>query len=511
MAGGMIHHPSESTEHFSILRHSHGLVFYQGTSTSVAISIFADTPLPSNRTLWLKPKSSSGSAKNRATFRKQTNDLLDVTPAVSVNVEQVNPSDERAWHRDIIEFERRTRRGPRSKHHIQETDVIRIPADAGDGYFQLVLCVGDKEEALCISPPFRILSVSTQMGGISGAHWSTLPLEVGAMALSMAAWNKVGAATILPLKLMAKNKASPHMPAGATAMTAHAGKAQKAGKLLYGASGAGGRVAAEVAAFNSSYNDEREGPFTPAFKIDDDYESGPKHPFPICFTARCDVDNRVWPERHILPMLQLLNVPDMATYKLSGYYFGWCKVAPEQSEEGGRRKKRHHWSQAVIVVSPIEIEKLDRVTMSRANQKEVHIQILSDGKQVPLNTEVNVEVSGCLRPWDQELEHMLVMDMNEGEEVAFETAAINEMSDINLTQIILDLPAWNPDARAKEEDSEPKPKAHGIDRVKQEYTDKRLAVQKKIDQVPLHKVGVRMPVDRMRDKSVVLNGYYIER
>lgn len=514
LAGGMIHHPSESTEHFSILRHSHGLVFYQGTSTSVAISVFADSPLPSNRTVWLKPKSSSGSSKNRATFRKQTDDLLDVTPAVAVNVEQVNPSDERAWHRDIVEFERRTRRGPRSKHRIRETDVIRIPVDAGDGYFKLVLCAGEKEklETLCVSPPFRILSVSTQMGGVSGAHWSTLPLEIGAMALSIAAWNKVGAATILPLKMVAKNKTSPFMPAGATA---HAGKAGKAGKLLYGASGASDRVAAEVAAFNSSYDDEREDPFTPAFKIDDDYESGPKTPFPIRFSACCDVDNRVWPERHIMPMLQLIKVPDIATYKLSGYYFGWYKVSPEQIKDDGKRKRRHHWLQAVIVVSPIDIEKLDLVTMSRANQKEVHIQILSDCQHAPpINTEITVEVSGCLRPWDQELEQILAMDMKEGEEVAFETAAINEMSDINLTQIILDLPAWSPEAsKGKEEDeeSEPKAKLHGIERVKQEYTEKRLKVQKKIDQVPLHKVSVRMPVDRMRDKSVVLNGYYVER
>ncbi|KAA8574158.1 hypothetical protein EYC84_005673 [Monilinia fructicola] len=45
-AGGIIARPSESTRHFSILRHSHGLVFYQGCSTTLAISIFSDAPLP---------------------------------------------------------------------------------------------------------------------------------------------------------------------------------------------------------------------------------------------------------------------------------------------------------------------------------------------------------------------------------------------------------------------------------------------------------------------------------
>jgi len=89
---------------------------------------------------------------------------------------------------------------------------------------------------------------------------------------------------------------------------------------------------------------------------------------------------------------------------------------------------------------------------------------------------------------------------------------INEMSDITLTQTILDEPAWGPGAGLEQkEDAEPKPKTHGMERVKQEYTEKRLAVQRKIDQIPLHKVGVRMPVDRMRDKSVVRNGFYIRR
>lgn len=86
-------------------------------------------------------------------------------------MDQINPSDERAWQRDILQFEKKTRRGPRSTHVLQETDVVRIPADAGDGYFQLMLCGDDEEEMLCMSPAFRILSVSTNMGAISGSNW----------------------------------------------------------------------------------------------------------------------------------------------------------------------------------------------------------------------------------------------------------------------------------------------------------------------------------------------------
>lgn len=66
LAGGLIHHPSQSTKHYSILRHSYGLVFYQGTTTSLAISIFADAPLPPERTIWLQSKGWTGKAGMRA-------------------------------------------------------------------------------------------------------------------------------------------------------------------------------------------------------------------------------------------------------------------------------------------------------------------------------------------------------------------------------------------------------------------------------------------------------------
>jgi hypothetical protein len=159
----------------------------------------------------------------------------------------------------------------------------------------------------------------------------------------------VGSA-FLPAKLAVEGKADPYMPASA-------GKARMAGKLAYQATGASDMVGTELAAFNSRYNEERDGIFTPVWKIDDDYESGPKHPYPIRFVARCEVGNSA--DRHIMPMMKLLKVPEVATYKLSGHYFGWCSYAPDGLEKKGRVQKRHHWSQAVIVVSPINIDNLD--------------------------------------------------------------------------------------------------------------------------------------------------------
>jgi hypothetical protein len=427
---------------------------------------------------------------------------MNVTPEVEVEVDQINPSDERAWQRDIDDFQRRKRRGPHAKHVLRETSVVRIPPEAGDGYFQLVLGVGEHEEVLCISPVSRLLSISPAMGRITGANWATLPFEAGAMLLTIRARTAIAGA-IMPMKEAAKTKATPYMPV-------HPGKARAAGKLASGA-GAADKIGEQIAEFNSPYNAKREGLFTTALKIDDDYESGPKRPYPIRFNARCEVYRGKFPARHVLPMAKLVDVPEPITYKLSGYYFGWVYISSRRSESRSRRRRQ--WFAAVIAVNPVEIEKLDRVTMARANARNVHVQLLADDqRRLHADDELKVEVFGSLRPWDAELENMLVDDMQAGEEVAFETARINEMRDIELTQLILDVPAWGPEAVSQQEkEAEPNERLHGMDRVKQQYAAKRLAVQKKIDQVPLHKVGVRMPVDRMRDRGIVTNGYFVRR
>jgi hypothetical protein len=89
--------PSCSTNHISILRHSHGLIFYHGLNTSIAISIFASNPLPTTRTLWLQRKSWLGNAGMRVhTATGWNGKWLDVTPEMRVEVGELDPHDERA-------------------------------------------------------------------------------------------------------------------------------------------------------------------------------------------------------------------------------------------------------------------------------------------------------------------------------------------------------------------------------------------------------------------------------
>ncbi|KNG91331.1 LipA and NB-ARC domain protein [Aspergillus nomiae NRRL 13137] len=153
--GGLIAHPTESTRHYTILRHSHGIVFYRGSTTSIAISIFSDTPLPADRTYFLQSRGWTGKTgmKAKALFRL-TDDWLDVTPSFALRANQVSPGDERAWQRDINKF-RKKAPSKLLSHKLRETIVARIPAEAGDGYFQLNLCQSAKKKVLCSSPVFR--------------------------------------------------------------------------------------------------------------------------------------------------------------------------------------------------------------------------------------------------------------------------------------------------------------------------------------------------------------------
>ena len=186
-AGGIIQRPYESTKHITIVRHSHGLVFYQGGSTHVAITIFSDRPIPEGRRLWLQKKGWTGKTGTR----------IDVTPKseAKVEVHQLNESDERAWQRDITMFGKRGPARIREKHIPRETHIIGL-SEAGDGYFLIVLCLGDKKKVLCQSPVFRILSTSTRPACVKGAPIWAIPLEMGfkagATALNLYAKNTVG-------------------------------------------------------------------------------------------------------------------------------------------------------------------------------------------------------------------------------------------------------------------------------------------------------------------------------
>ncbi|KAK0710853.1 hypothetical protein B0H67DRAFT_491087, partial [Lasiosphaeris hirsuta] len=183
-AGGLMPHPTESTKHFTILRHSPALVFYRGPTTSIEITIFsaAKYPLPPDRTIWLQQRGFSGDRGMKLkTLVGATSDWVDVTPAAHARVEEVAPDTERAWQRDIAKAAKRSvkDKGGAKAHIPRETHVVRIPAVSADGYFRLALCSGGvggdasdsapdgnsgnspRRKVLCSSPIFRVASTSS--------------------------------------------------------------------------------------------------------------------------------------------------------------------------------------------------------------------------------------------------------------------------------------------------------------------------------------------------------------
>lgn len=273
-AGGLITHPYESTKHYTILRHSHGLVFYQGTSTTLAVSIFGDTPLPPERTIWLQSKGWTGKTGMRAkAFMGANGNWLNVTPSMCIAADQLKPTDERAWQRDVAHFRKKAKVHCQKNHLLRETAVVRIPAEAGDGYFQLVLCIGEKKKVLCPSPVFRVLSTSASPSSLRGASLSTLPLEIGAMALGTYTRNTVGT-VVSPITSVVQNRVQQYMPSWWI---------RQAATASYDVSGAADKVNTTIDNANGRYDQVRDDSFATVGQVELPIDNGPQAPYPIHF------------------------------------------------------------------------------------------------------------------------------------------------------------------------------------------------------------------------------------
>ncbi|RDW62455.1 hypothetical protein BP6252_11888 [Coleophoma cylindrospora] len=484
-AGGLIHHPSESTKHFSILRHSYGLVFYQGTSTSVVISIFSDAPLQSDRTIWLQNKGWSGkTGMGLRSLVGFNGSWLNVTPTTRATAEQLKPTDERAWQRDIANFLRKAPKNIREYHRLRETIIVRIPVEAEDGYFRLVLCADGTKRVLCPSPVFRILSASTNPSSIRGASLSTLPLEVGAKVVTTIA-NAAIQSRVGPIATAVQNQAQQRMPAWV-------GKAT----TVYDASVAD-RVNSAVNSVNDQYNSIRDTSFNHIGGEYGVYDQGPRNPYPVQFVGRAEPI----PGSLNIPTAILTRVPEMVLHRLHGFYFGWARFSDTKSTEQAFEKQ---WNQAVISVLPVKISELARVRLSDSGKRTVKISLVEDNPDVPPlfdGSQFEVRVLGFLRPH-------LPPDMNIElqPEIEAEAEMLEMINDIMVTQALLGRPAWGPDATSQAEGvGEP------LQRVKSRAVEGRIYGQRLVDSIPLHRAGIRVPVDEIRDKSLGAGGFYIVR
>lgn len=488
--GGLINHPIESSKHFTILRHSHGVAFYHGSTTSVTFSIFSDSPMPPDRTLWLQSRGWTGKTgmRTKALLRLH-NDWLDVTPSVALHSSQVDPTNERAWQRDIARFRQKGPTKVRYAHLLRETVMVRVPIEAGDGYFQLVLCWGKKKNVLCNSPVFRVLSTSAKPSSMRGASLSTLPLELGALILGSQA-RSVVEAIASPVKSVAEDNIKPYEPS--TVKT-------KAAKTAYSMSNANDRVGSVL----KSQEQESQKPTAKAVEGLGDISEGPREPFPMDFKGRGSLrtlENR--DSLQDLPTINITKIPDACQQQLRGFYMCWARFYT--AEEKGHYVNQSRWYQSILAIQNVDHTSMTKVNMSQIAKRSIKLRFLED-IVLPTQVKLEIRVMCFIRPEIEPPSGRSEKELLETREAYAEATQLADSYDASYTQAVLDHPAWVPEASKRAECQ--KENVGLIGKTKGSISTARSQVQN----APLHLLGVRAPSAAKRDQQIAVNGFYIVR
>lgn len=426
---------------------------------------------------------------------------LDVTPLTRVDVEQLNPSDERAWQRDIAAFVKRSVGSVAAKHKLRETAIVRIPVDAGDGYYRLVLCAGPKKKVLCPSPVFRVLSTSTRPASIRGASLSTLPLEIGAKVLSSSA--KASAKTgignaVAPIVAAVQQQIRPYKPSWGM---------ETAARAAYDFSGVAKRVDSNVKDANLLYDQKRSETFGDIV-YEDLPDDTPKLPFPIDFVGCVDYRSNI-AEKFDIPVTYLTGVSEDVLSRLNGYYFGWVRNrGGRYNEKEATVERDEYWHKAIVSAILYDPAKSSHASIAETGVMGLGIYLIQgDEEPIQLNTQVEVQVMGFIRPPDH-LPDQQSKEKLDTDEIQAEVAMLSAIDDIDIAESFLDRPAWAPTSTIVDAKSS-KPSA--LEKVKDSYADTRVSLQRQIDRLPFHKAGIRLPTDKWREATIGKGGIYVIR
>ncbi|PWY78021.1 hypothetical protein BO94DRAFT_537805 [Aspergillus sclerotioniger CBS 115572] len=496
--------PTKTT---TILRHSHGIVFYRSSSTSLTLSIFSTTPLPTTRTLWLQNKGWTGKTGMRTkTFLGLTDSWINVTPTIPIRAEQIDPEDERAWQRDIAKF-RKSAQGGIREHVLRETVVVRIPVEAGDGYFRVVLC-GDeqKKKVVCYSPVFRVLSTTWSMSSVRGASLSTLPLEMGALVVGMYV-QSTAEAVVAPVTEAVQNKVQPYEPGWVT---------RTAAETAYSVSGVEDRVDSVLGIGDGDEDEDGDGERTRDVQLGCQValEDGPAAPFPVDFRARVDV------EEGDGVRFRLARVSDIVLDRYHGFFFGWVRVeGVGATAQRGPDSVAGPWQGIVLSMVYWDPTQQTRVSLSQAMKKVTTIRFI-DEPAVPFRAQarIQIRIMGFLHPDVPPPRGQTEQDLITAREAAAEAAMLADACDVSYAQSVLKHPAWAADRpRVTETRSRGSNEASSsgsgswMDRTREGVQNVKYRGQKLAEKIPLNRIGVRAPTDEARDKQVAVNGFYIVR
>lgn len=330
----------------------------------------------------------------KALFRMH-DDWVNATPTVAVRADQVDPNKERAWQRDIAKFYKKASKRVQT-HRLRETVVARIPPDAEDGYFQLILCHGEKK-VLCRSPVFRILSASMDPSSLRGASLTTMPLELGALVAGTYA--QVAASRVVaPVTAVAETVTARYRP----------------GWL--------GETAIQTA-YEALKPDHGNAP-DPA--VPPSIENGPQPPYPLDFTAR--------PSQSHDPCRIPVKVPCDIQDKLRGYFFGWARTSPDT------------WQMIILSVQLWDgSQQAGPVSLSQTTRNVSVLRLLHEPMPNPPST-LPVRIFGFLHPDIPPPSPRTETDLAAARQAAAEAAALAEQYDTEYVQALLDHPLWGPEA-----------------------------------------------------------------
>lgn len=478
--GGLIKHPVESTKYFTILRHSHGLVYYKGPNTSISISIFSDTPLLPNRRYWLQSKGWTGNTGMAAkAFFRANNNWIHVTPDRQVSASELPLLDERAWQRDIKKFVSKATR-TQQKHVLRETALVRIPFEATDGYFRIVLTGGDSKQVLCPSPVFRVASTSMSASSLRGASLATLPVELGIKAAQTAATTIVTTA-VSPFATVVKDR----ITSAATIM-----QYKDYAQTVWDTSGAQDRI--DVV--NERYEErmvvaeEQRGLHSSSTEMIRTRsnivgnEDGPTFPFPVRLNSVVAKGTGEGTTAFDMPTANLDAIPPdvLASFGV-GHYFGWAFVIPQDKSQIFLHDQ---WRQARITI----LYKHSK-TVKVAQQKVIRVHLIHE---FPLETffigaRLDVVIMGYLRPLVPYAEQEVVI--------------LENVNDIIIAQSSLSRPAWGQEVTLQRVRT-----AQSARSMTEKLVDMRIAGQRQVDRIPVHVLGVRNDGFGMHDRGAYGNG-----
>ncbi|KFA80678.1 hypothetical protein S40288_01808 [Stachybotrys chartarum IBT 40288] len=331
LATGVVKHARESTKHYTIIRHCHGLIWYKGPTTSVPISILSDAPLPEDRTLWLQAKGFTGKMGMSIKALVGTKGI-DVTPALKATVDDIPPTEERMMKRDLKRFKKKAT-GINVWHTPRESHIVRIPAAAKDGYFRIVLCSNNGRKILCGSPIFRIASTSTDAAVVRGASLKSMPLELGVKAATTVG-QRVARTYAGVAGAVVESRAKKVVPVAAI---------RRAGSTAF--------TGYQMTGFDEQWKKSQEGRYDPmAMGVEGGIETelsiigsdaGPEEPFPLVFDGKV-MKGSGRPSSNLgYPMAELQGVPDAITMRLSGVFAAWARIAKEED-----------WQETLVTIAP---------------------------------------------------------------------------------------------------------------------------------------------------------------